>query len=232
MDLTHQHYIQPTEPPQGLISSGFQVDKAKVQKTDEQVWVVPRQVLLSTLGVSSLVSLAPLTPALMQLVDDAGYFLDRARAERDPSHLQIIPYICLRRGAEIFTVTRLAAQGESRLHGRLSVGIGGHLNPDDGSPPFWPGLSRELHEEVGLAPESGRLKPAGIILDDSTEVGQVHCGIAYVLDLPADHPVFIAETDKMTGGWWTLSQLAAAEARLESWSAWLLSWLQQHAAQV
>lgn len=203
-----------------------------MQKTDEQVWVVPRQVLLSTLGVSLLDSLAPLTPALMQLVDDAGYFLDRARAERDPSHLQIIPYICLRRGEEIFTVTRLAAQGESRLHGRLSVGIGGHLNPDDGSPPFWQGLSRELHEEVGLAPESGRLRPAGIILDDSTEVGQVHCGIAYVLDLPADQPVFIAETDKMTGGWWTLPQLAAAEARLESWSAWLLPWLQQHSAQV
>ena len=56
----------------------------------------------------------------------------RGDVEEDPSLLQPIPYIVLMRdgdvGPEVFTYTRLTGGGESRLHGKVSVGVGGHMN--------------------------------------------------------------------------------------------------------
>jgi len=167
---------------------------------------------------------ADLEPVIA-LCNAAGRFMLRSEAEQDETHLQIIPYVCLYRDHQIFTVTRLAKQGEARLHGKMSIGIGGHLNPEDGNPPFWAGLRRELMEEIAVPVEAGHLLPIGVILDDGTPVGRVHCGIAYLLELPSGIAVEISEIDKMHGAWQPLSAVEAASDRLETWSAWLLPWL-------
>src|SRR5690606_104411 len=56
----------------------------------------------------------------------------RGDVEEDPTLLQPIPYVVVTRMAgenrQIFTYERLAGGGERRLHGRLSIGVGGHMN--------------------------------------------------------------------------------------------------------
>ncbi|MEG1686418.1 MAG: hypothetical protein RR276_00900, partial [Angelakisella sp.] len=57
-------------------------------------------------------------------------FIPRPEAENDPTRKQIIPYVVLCRGSEVFATRRLNKGGEARLHGLLSLGIGGHINPE------------------------------------------------------------------------------------------------------
>ena len=60
----------------------------------------------------------------------------RATMESDPSYKQLIPYVLLchqdaENGATVFQYTRGKGQGESRLHSKRSVGIGGHISSED-----------------------------------------------------------------------------------------------------
>jgi predicted NUDIX family phosphoesterase len=126
-------------------------------------------------------------------------FQPRAQMERDPSFKQLIPYVLIRHvdaagQTWLFVYTRGAGQGESRLHRKRSVGIGGHISREDaaGDPsanPYLVGMRRELAEEVSIdAPHRERC--VGMLNDDETEVGRVHLGIVHLLDvdLPAVTP--------------------------------------------
>ena len=57
----------------------------------------------------------------------------------------------------------------------------------------------------------------GLLNDDSSAVGQVHLGLVYEGDA-AGRPVAIRETDKLSGGFVTAAEVAAASDRLETWS--------------
>jgi len=57
--------------------------------------------------------------------------MDRAQAEDDPSHKQIIPYALFRHNGKFINYMRSKSGGESRLHAKRSMGIGGHINPVD-----------------------------------------------------------------------------------------------------
>lgn len=191
----------------------------------EQVWVVPRTVVEGFLAATVDPDLAN----FIDLIQSQGFFMERPAAEVDESHLQIIPYILIARGDTYFMVTRLNTQGEARLHGKVSLGIGGHLNPEDGTPPFWNGFARELSEEVLVTcPHPGPIFPLGIILDNATPVGRVHCGVALRLELGPDDTVEVVEVDKMEGDWATPDAISAVYDRLESWSQWFLD--HQHIA--
>ena len=61
-----------------------------------------------------------------------GEFRPRAEAETDPSWKQLIPYLVLRDGERIFLMRRTKAGGDERLHDRYTIGVGGHVNPEDG----------------------------------------------------------------------------------------------------
>src|SRR5687767_12552590 len=57
----------------------------------------------------------------------------RGDVEEDPTLKQPIPYVVVRRRGEgrvqeVFMYTRLTGGGEARLHGKVSVGVGGHMN--------------------------------------------------------------------------------------------------------
>src|SRR5258708_36985684 len=77
----------------------------------------------------------------------------RGEVESDPSFKQLIPYVVLRCGGELFHYTRGASGTESRLRSLRSVGLGGHITGEDGPPaddPYRAGLLRELAEEVEI----------------------------------------------------------------------------------
>src|SRR5712691_6090651 len=73
----------------------------------------------------------------------------RGEAEVDPSFKQLIPYVILRHGGELFHYTRGSGGTETRLRARRSIGIGGHISAEDANAidPYRAGMLRELAEE-------------------------------------------------------------------------------------
>lgn len=149
----------------------------------------------------------------------------RAEMEKDPSFKQFIPYVIFRYtdpsgSVSLFQYTRGKGQGESRLHAKRSIGIGGHISSDDagvvGGQPYEEGLRRELAEEVSINTTYSE-KCVGLINDDETEVGKVHLGVVHIFDVESPN-VEPRETDICETGFRPLSELLADRERFESWS--------------
>ena len=176
----------------------------------EEVMVVATELLRPYLN-------APLirdgADAMLDLIAEQHTFIDRPLAERSPEWRQIIPYVVIRHGDDVFTLQRTAKQTEARLHHKVSIGIGGHVNPGH---TLVEGLHKELAEEVRIA-GGFELRFAGAINDESTEVGRVHLGACFLLEART-RDVVVAETEKMHGEWMTRAQLAAARGAMETWS--------------
>ncbi len=178
----------------------------------EQVMVVERATIAPYLVERGLVT--DHTDAILDAIADQHFFLDRPTAETSPQYKQIIPYVLIRRGGSWFLLQRTRQQTEARLHDKLSLGIGGHINPD--TPDLIDGLQKELEEEVGVDGDY-ELTFAGILNDDTTEVGSVHLGAVFVLEVLSGD-VVVRETDKMTGRWIATSELAPLRERMETWT--------------
>ncbi len=153
-----------------------------------------------------------------------GTYLDRPAAERDPTHKQLIPYVVVTDGDRVFLMHRTDAGGDPRLHGRASIGVGGHLNPvDDGEDALMAGLRREWSEELDAAWEP-EFELLGLLNDDTNPVGAVHLGVVFRVDV-AGRPVEVRERDKLVGGFATATEVGQAADRLETWSRLVADWL-------
>jgi predicted NUDIX family phosphoesterase len=153
------------------------------------------------------------TDEMLYLISTRHFFIDRDVAERSPQYKQIIPYVIIRCGGDYFVLERTAKQTEARLHHKVSLGIGGHINPGH---TLLDGLEKELFEEVHVDTDF-RLDFKGMLNDDSTEVGTVHLGAVYVLDA-ATAEVRVRETEKMRGQWMPRAALGPLRERMETWS--------------
>lgn len=178
----------------------------------EFVYVVPRTAVVDEAGWYGIRTDG--LDAFVAALERDGRYEPRDRMERDPAFKQIIPYLILRDGERYFLMQRTDAGGDPRLHGRYSIGVGGHLNPGDGG--LLGGLRREWDEELVAAfvPE---FRLVALLNDDTTEVGAVHLGAVYVADA-AGAPVTIRETDKLSGAFVEPDRVAAVADRLETWS--------------
>jgi len=168
----------------------------------------------------------PLEPYLAA-ARDRGAFRPRDEVETDPSWKQIIPYLVLRNGAQLFLMRRTRAGGDERLHERYSIGIGGHVNPPDGDP--LGGLAREWREEIEADFEP-QFEPVGVLNDDDNPVGAVHLGLVFAAQT-AGRPVGIRERHKLKGEFASVDEVAAKADRLETWSALLFDFLTNGGAQ-
>ena len=180
---------------------------------DERVLVVPRSVVPEVAGWYGVRLHG--VPAFLEIVAREGRFQAREAMERDPAYKQVIPYLVLRDGARYFLMHRTRAGGDTRLHDRWSIGVGGHLNPGDAD--VFGGLRREWREEVDAAFEPD-FQPIALLNDDTTEVGSVHIGVIVVADA-AGRPVRVRETDKLEGEFVDPAEVRAVVDRLETWSA-------------
>ncbi len=125
-------------------------------------------------------------------------FVDRDQAEKNPFYKQIIPYLIVQTRDQRQTAAYLRKGSEKRLHDLWSIGIGGHINPQDVSYPeavhqdteaekkdfqqiLLAGMGRELEEELIQRPCQEPLQFLGIISENATEVGQVHLGAVFSL---------------------------------------------------
>lgn len=130
--------------------------------------------------------------------------------ELENNHLfkQVIPYVMLRRGKDVFWFRRKSktisgGEGDSRLDGKISIGIGGHWKYGES---FVDCITREYSEEIGGMPlpemvygdaarhamavaKDGNYQlfsnifPLGIIWDESDRIGRVHIGVLVGIEL-------------------------------------------------
>lgn len=154
-------------------------------------------------------------------------FLPRTEAEQNPAFKQLIPYMIFsyrdEAGAEqIFQYVRGKGMGESRLHSKRSIGVGGHICQEDQYSPeghdvYREGMLRELNEEVILqSPYTETC--VGLINDDATEVGTVHLGIVHRFELAAPK-VQSNEPDLIESGFLPVKSLLQELDSMESWSS-------------
>ena len=199
----------------------------------EEVLVVPRA-LLDEVGSFEGIRTAGLDQAVAKLLDPANhFFMDRAAAEEDPSHKQLIPYCIFRCGDRVLHYTRGKSGGESRLHAKISVGVGGHVNPIDtgdgrtGPAAYHAAVTREIEEELDL-PEEHEHRIIALLNDESNPVGQVHLGIVHLIDLKSD--AVSSREDALTDlGFTALADLNGSWfERLETWSQFCIRHLAEN----
>lgn len=147
----------------------------------------------------------------------------RAEAENDPTYKQLIPYVVLQWRDQVFHYVRGKRGTETRLQALRSIGVGGHIQAEDGNlfdSPYREAMFREVAEEVHLD-SPYREHCLGLINDDRTPVGQVHLGIVHLFEL--DEPKAQRREQALTrAGFASLAELRFQRTEFETWSQFLL----------
>lgn len=149
-------------------------------------------------------------------------WLPRPQAETKPEWKQIIPYVVVQSREDSLIVTYRRVGSEKRLHDLWSVGIGGHINPEDQlsctdalDAVVKKGVSRELAEELGDSGNGYDLEFLGVINEERTEVGRVHFGLVFLVKTDAGD-ISRASEELADCGWMEKQQVK--ELKLELWS--------------
>jgi len=162
-----------------------------------------------------------------------SFFMPRGVVESNPKYKQLIPYIVILHGDQVFTYQRQGT--ETRLTNKISIGIGGHVNPEDtrlGKPVseiINTAAKREFDEEVSLEDLATQSQfyiynplnsPAGVIYagNNKDEVNSVHFGVIYIIKLHtvAAASLILKEEGKQLD-WMSVSELKECD-ELEEWS--------------
>ncbi|UCC23184.1 MAG: hypothetical protein JSW23_03780, partial [Planctomycetota bacterium] len=152
-------------------------------------------------------------------------FIPRSKAESDPSCKQLIPYVIISHSGRFLSYVRGRRAGESRLVGLRSIGIGGHINPDDDELPLFSAdfraayttaVAREVAEEISVnTPHSDSV--VALLNDDSNDVGSVHLGIVHHWRL--DSPDVTRREQMITQlAFMTPEELLNLRDSMETWS--------------
>ena len=169
---------------------------------------------------------------LVDVTLSKGKFILRADAEEDITFQQIIPYVLVTDEAhEKFFATRRIA-GESRLLGRLSLGIGGHINPIDwqnANCAFFQthremvlrGMAREIREEMTGFEHTKQPKPYGTVRDLGSSTPD-HIGIVFTMIAQEPDEIGIRETDTLEPVWMTKKELVQNYEKFESWAQMII----------
>ncbi len=158
--------------------------------------------------------------------------VDRAICETDRSTLQLLPYIVLKAPDDrIYCYHRGGSGAEARLHGKLSIGLGGHVDVAPGpDSTLFDTLNdeamRELEEETCIkAGEYGGFSAFDFtffLVDPKDDVGSVHMGLTCSYSASEEEIAAMQEEEGMVekGSFMTLEQLRAPGVyeRLENWS--------------
>lgn len=146
-------------------------------------------------------------------------FIKRKDAELNFNYKQIIAYVILKHDHMIFTYRRGKLLAEKRLYGDYSIGVGGHITWYD--PNFFDnilevGIKREINEEIEIDKDY-RLNLVAMLNDDSDEVGRVHFGIIYVVDI-SNEKIKPKEKSINEPRFLSIKELKKNINKFESWS--------------
>lgn len=169
---------------------------------------------------------------------------ERPACEDDEAFRQLLPYVVVKYQGKVFTYRRGGAGDESRLHSKLSVGLGGHV---DSTPMNDMSLAEhlqneachEIEEEIGIAVSPAQIQMTHFIVDNSDAVGRVHLGL--LIELELSHAQYIVSCDKLEAGqiehayYTPPSELYTNHTkfnRLENWSQMAIEMLHETAQPV
>lgn len=185
--------------------------------------------LAKTVGVIAV----PLRPVPGRFVDETNdlfartpFMADRATCEDDLSKLQLLPYGVLwdKEADKVFMYTRGKAGAENKLHDRLSIGLGGHVDrmPEAGESledTLTDELLRELTEEVGLVIDPEQIVFTHMMAAD-LPVDKVHMGLLSVIEIQGISNLTAEEGVIEKGSFVKVDELfnESVYSRLENWS--------------
>lgn len=200
--------------------------------TDERVLVIPTEHFRAVGYFHGLHRVADHDRS--RLLDPRQFsFRPRSEVETDPAFKQLIPYVVLRCGSDLFHYRRGAAGTEKRLAALRSVGIGGHISEADAAgagDPYRNGMLRELNEEIAIGCGFTE-RFLGFINDDRTFVGSVHLGVVHLLEL--DRSEATAREEAIAEcGFSPLDELQRQQGEFETWSQFVLAELASPAARI
>jgi len=169
-------------------------------------------------------------PFTQDLIPQASVYAPRSQLEDDPAFVQLIAYAILRhRGGSVWAYQRTS--GDSRLHGRKSTGVGGHVDEADDLGDVIQtaraALIRELAEELQVPPPSVPEQPLGWINEQDSAVGRVHLGLVWDIQWPDGRDPLPAQGEALVSiGFLPSTQITQANG-FELWSELALRLTQQ-----
>jgi predicted NUDIX family phosphoesterase len=154
------------------------------------------------------------------------WFVPRSLAEEDPRFRQLIPYIVLANTeGKIAVYRRGATGGEARLHDRLTLGFGGHVDVSDAfvvgeefdaKMTLQMATQREIQEELATRITVKDVVDVGLIISDADDVSRVHLGLVQVWTI--DSSIEAGEACILDIEWHTVQDLISRKDRMENWS--------------
>lgn len=166
---------------------------------------------------------------MWETLNSSGLWLGpRETLETYPTFRQIIPYIVLSVDGRVIHYTRTPKGQEARLHDKVSVGFGGHVDLEDMQ--FFGnsidlertlniGADREIDEEIGIV-DVIKKTWVGLVVSNENPVDHVHIGVVAHWEL-ASAPTGMTEDAVGNVGLDTPDALLMGVGdRLETWS-WL-----------
>ena len=149
---------------------------------------------------------------------------DRAVCETDESQLQILPYVVvLNDSDEIFMYQRGGGGAEDRLHAAWSIGLGGHVDGEQGNDSLRNFLRmeavREVVEEINVTPKRSPDFVA-FLVDRIRPVERVHLGLLGICRLDSTATLKLEAANIENGMWVPRHKIHWAEytERMEPWS--------------
>jgi len=146
-------------------------------------------------------------------------------AEQDINFQQPIAYGIIKYKNKIFIYQRAKKEiiGEPRLALKYSIGIGGHIEPeDDSSDLIIQSLKREIQEELGYKGKF-KINHKGYLNLEKDIVDKVHFGLIYVVEIENNN--LNLESHLMNASFKTIPKINSPEIyeRLENWSKVLIN---------
>lgn len=151
----------------------------------------------------------------------------RAMLENDDDFRQVLPISIFTHNGKVWAYERTSKGGESRLHNKIAVAVGGHWDMDDIltkdgvidlEASLQKAMDRELTEEVKLSSnivKSTTLKK--MICADDTEVDRVHMAMIYMHELDGEG-IESAEDQLKTVGFVSPKELLEGGYNIEVWA--------------
>jgi predicted NUDIX family phosphoesterase len=169
------------------------------------------------------------SPALQKEVLNARFYIERDFAEINPAFKQPIGYSVIACPIGVLVYERVPKEGEKRLHGKLSIGFGGHVDDPE---TYAQAHQREIYREEIIWPEGLTAEDniAGFVNIDDPEIDggvhAVHLGMVHVIRIPLPYALQCPKEEAgkiRIVGYLDPETLSARVGEFEAWSQTLIN---------
>ena len=199
----------------------------------ETILCIPTKILFSSFQCTEFQTRQNTTYITDSLIDTNMWFWPRDYLETDSNYKQIIPYVVVRSWDKIGVYTRSVTGWENRLYNRLSIWFWWHISVADSyldgevlnvQNTIITSLRRELEEELGIK-KLYPVKHLGYIYDPSNEVGKVHLGVVYTIEIDQTD-IWTIEEHIKEFQFIRMNEFSSLEGEFETWSQFLIQFFQ------